>query len=115
MKAIIGALLVLALATSAFGQAAPPQSAQMYDQSYQGPMNVYGQPVFSMGPQAPTDPGQQNQQASGGVVGTAFDGLGSIGNYFWSFMPAPVRGVQSPYQVPPGAGQVTVTYSPVIP
>lgn len=115
MKAIVGALVVLAFAASAFGQAAPPQPAPVYDHSYQGPMNVYGQPVFSMGPQAPRDQGRQTQQQPGGLVGVAFDGLGSLGNYLWGFMPAPVRGAQSPYQVPPGQGQVTVTYTPGIP
>lgn len=113
MKAIVGALMVLALAATAFGQAAPPQPAPMYDHSYQGPMNVYGQPVFSMGGRAPQN--QQTQQSTNGLVGLAFDGLGSLGSYLWGYMPAPVRGVQSPYQVPPGQGQVSVTYTPGIP
>lgn len=116
MKAIVVALVVLLSATCAFGQAAPPQTAPVYDHSYQGPMNVYGQPVFSTGPQAPRpQQGQQGRQGPAGFMGVAFEGLESLGSYLWGFMPAPVRGAQSPYQVPPGQGQITVTYTPGTP
>ncbi len=74
-------------------------------------MNVYGQPVLTPMP-TPQGQGQQPQQGFPGVfplMGAAAQGAGS---YLWGYMPAPVRGAQSPYYVPPGAGQTTTSFTP---
>jgi hypothetical protein len=103
---VIVATIVCATAQLAFGQA-----QSMYDQSYRGPMNVYGQPVLTPMPGQQGRP-QQAQQGFPGVfplMGQAAQGAGS---YLWSYMPAPVRGAQSPYYVPPGQGQVNTNFVP---
>lgn len=92
-------------------QPMPQQAPAMYDNSYSGPMNVYGQPVFSMGQRA----GQQAQNPQtihNGLIPQAARGLYGAGTYLWGYMPAPVRGATSPYEVPPGAGHVSVTFVP---
>ncbi|HMK36003.1 MAG TPA: hypothetical protein VK463_13100 [Desulfomonilaceae bacterium] len=105
MKTIscIVALILCASAHLAFGQA-----KSMYDQSYQGPMNIYGQPVLT--PVAK----QQNQPPEGfpGVFPLAGAAVQGAGSYLWGYMPAPVRGAQSPYYVPPGTGQVITNFTP---
>jgi hypothetical protein len=91
----------------------PPQGHSPYDQQYAGPMNVYGQPTFSA-PHYGNVPGarQQQQQAQAGYIPMAAEGLSSLGSYLWSFMPAPLTGAKSPYDVPQGSGQVNVNFVP---
>ena len=107
MKALtlmIGLCLAVC-ATGAFAQGTP-----MYDQNYSGPMNMYGQPAYTTpsGRQAPQgDPYPQN-----GVIPLAARGAYSVGSYLWSYMPAPVRGEESPYIQPPGSGQVITNFVP---
>lgn len=87
------------------------QGSSMYDKNYQGPMNVWGQPTFVMPPQQA--PAQQIQpQANGGLIFGAANQLWQAGEYLWGYMPAPVRGVDSPYAVPPGSGQVLTNFVP---
>jgi hypothetical protein len=97
--------LVLALCMGAWAQ-----SSEIYDRSYQGPMNIYGQPALTV---------PQNQQGQSpantgfpGLLPMATDGLSQVGGYLWSYMPAPVRGAPSPYAVQPGSGQVTTNFVP---
>ncbi|MDA8405575.1 MAG: hypothetical protein M0T73_01780 [Deltaproteobacteria bacterium] len=100
--------MVFVLCTATIGS-----SSEIYDTSYQGPMNVYGQPALII------PPNQQGQNAVNsrpqGIIPMAADGLWQIGDYLWSFLPAPVRGVQSPYAVPQGSGQVTTSFVPGTP
>ena len=100
--------MVFVLCTATIGR-----SSEIYDRSYQGPMNMYGQPALII------PPNQQGQNAVNsrpqGIIPMAADGLWQVGGYLWSYMPAPVRGVQSPYVVPPGSGQVTTSYVPGTP
>ncbi len=107
MKTVLIFAIMLALA---FVMSTGVQSSEIYDRSYQGPMNMYGQPVLTV---PPSQPGQNSSSNSGqGLLPMAADGLSQAGGYLWSYMPAPVRGVQSPYAVPPGAGQVTTSFVP---
>lgn len=107
MKTILTAMIVLALALNISIEV---KASEVYDRSYQGPMNMYGQPALII---PPNQPGQNSsQRSSQGILPMAVDGLSQVGEYFWSYMPAPVRGVQSPYAVPPGSGQVTTSFVP---
>ena len=56
--------------------------------------------------------GGQQQQANQAIIPRAVDRMGDLGSYLWSYMPAPVRGADSPYAVPPGSGQVNVNFVP---
>jgi hypothetical protein len=108
MRAVgIIAVVILAAGTSmAFAQA-----SSMYDQQYPGPTNQFGQPALVMPPQqAPAQ--QAPPQPTGGLVFGAANGLWQVGDYLWSYMPAPVRGVDSPYVVPQGSGQVMTNFVP---
>lgn len=112
--AMVG-LTVLALANIALGQWAEPQAfrsqgSPMYDQSYRGPTNMYGQPVLT--PQPRPQDQQQGQQPNDGIIPMAASGFQAVGSYFWSYMPAPMRGVESPYQVAPGSGYVVRQFVP---
>ncbi len=102
MKAICTFALVLAVI------AVPSAFAQMYDPAYSGPMNVYGQPTFGSLPANP----QGTQQQSQGLIPMALDGVYGVGTYLWGYMPAPVRGAGSPYDVKPGQGQVITNFVP---
>ncbi len=109
MKAICSLviLVTMIMCQSAFGQASP-----MYDPAYAGPMNMYGQPTFDQGAAQQARTNQQQQQQFRGLFPMAFDGLYGAGSYLWGYMPAPVRGVESPYAVPPGSGQVITNFVP---
>lgn len=89
------------------------ESSEIYDRSYQGPMNIYGQPALIV------PPNQQGQNSSSGnsqgILPKAVDGITQAGEYLWSYMPAPLRGAPSPYAVPPGSGQVTTSFVPGTP
>jgi len=110
MKAIpvVVSAIVLVCAVSAFAN-----DPNMYDQSYTGPRNYYGQPTFQpyqlQGQQAQQ---QQQQRVDNGLIFQAARGIYQVGNYLWGFTPAPVRGVQSPYNMSPDSGQVTVNFVP---
>jgi hypothetical protein len=92
----------------------PAQPQPMYDQNYTGPVNTYGQPVFSV----PDQPARQAQspQQTGGIFGAVGNAAYGAGSYLWSYAPDPMRGGQNnPYYVPPGTGQVYNTYVPGTP
>jgi len=109
MKTVIAILAVVftVCVQPAFGQ----QDSPMYDRSYSGPYNMYGQPTFTQLPSTQRQGGQQ-QQANQAIIPRAVDRVGDLGSYLWSYMPAPVRGTDSPYAVPPGSGQVNVNFVP---
>jgi hypothetical protein len=86
------------------------QDSPMYDRSYSGPYNMYGQPTFTQLPSSQRQ-GVQSPQAEG-IIPRAVDRVGDFGSYLWGYMPAPVRGAGSPYTVPPGSGQVNVNFVP---
>jgi hypothetical protein len=92
-------------------QPTPRQSRSMYDYTYYGPMNVYGQPVFSMVRRQGQD-GQAPQNVQNGIIPQAARELQGLGTYLWSYMPAPLTGATSPYDVPRGAGHVSISYVP---
>jgi hypothetical protein len=104
-------VLVAFLGIMAFTQLGWAQGTPVYDRSYSGPMNVYGQPTFTPPPtqqrQADQDPYPMN-----GPLPMAARGVQSMGSYLWSYMPAPVRGVQSPYNLSPDSGKVNVNFVP---
>jgi hypothetical protein len=85
---------------------------QMYDTRYSGPVNVYGQPVFT-GPQQqrPAQPGAP-QQGFQGIFPIAASGVYQAGQYFWNYLPAPITGADAQYMVPPGSGQVITSFTP---
>lgn len=106
MKMIVpvALLVILACATVAFGQA-----RSMYDPSYSGPVNYYGQPAYSL----PTNPQPgyvQQQQPFPGLVPMGIQQAQGVGSYLWSYMPAPWRGGPDPYPTP--SGTPTVTFVP---
>ena len=108
MKTVI-AILAMALSVCVqpvFGQ----QDFQIYDRSYSGPYNMYGQPTFTQLPSTQRQGGQQ--QVNQAIIPRAVDRMGDFGSYLWSYMPAPVRGEDSPYAVPSGSGQVNVNFVP---
>jgi hypothetical protein len=109
MKTVIAILAVVSsvCVQPVFGQ----QNSPMYDRSYSGPYNMYGQPTFTQLPPTQRQAVQQ-QQANQAVIPRAVDRIGDLGSYLWSYMPAPVRGADSPYAVPPGSGQVNVNFVP---
>jgi hypothetical protein len=92
-------------------QTAPQQPVPMYDRSYMGPMNIYGQPVFSSAPRSQAGQ-RQTQTVRDGIIPRIGWGLQGVGTYFWSYMPAPVRGETSPYDMQPGSGHVSVNFVP---
>jgi hypothetical protein len=109
MKTVIAILAVVSsvCVQPVFGQ----QNSPMYDRSYSGPYNMYGQPTFTQLPSTQRQAVQQ-QQANQAVIPRAVDRIGDVGSYLWSYMPAPVRGADSPYAVPPGSGKVNVNFVP---
>ncbi len=103
MKTISFILVVICFA------GAPMVAAQMYDPNYNGPVNAYGQPSYSVSPQNSSQPAQQPPS---GLIPYAGSALQKAGGYLWGFLPAPVRGAQPAYAVPPGAGQTNVIFVP---
>lgn len=86
-------------------------NAQIYDESYAGPRNYNGHPTFQpyqlQGRQA-----QQSQSVDNGLIFQAARGMYQVGNFLWGYMPAPVRGVGSPYNLAPDSGPVSVNFVP---
>ncbi len=107
MKKISLLVLVIVFMTSA---SAFCQGAEIYDRNYQGPVNIYGQPVLTL-PEGQQSAAVQQQQFPG-LVPMAVDGISGVGGYLWSYMPAPVRGVQSPYNLSPNSGVVYQQFVP---
>ncbi len=93
-------------------QPRPQQPIGMYDQSYKGPYNVYGQPVITGYIRQQDIRQGQQQTIHNGLLPRVARGVGGLGSYLWSYMPAPVTGVGSPYNVPPGEAQYTVNFVP---
>ena len=98
-------------------QAPPVQSRQqqpfrMYDQSYKGPYNVYGQPVITGFKRQQTQQQAQPQTINNGVVPRVLRGVEGLGGYLWSYMPAPLTGARNPYEVQAGEAQHTVNFVP---
>jgi hypothetical protein len=121
MKAIVAIIGAISLLCPylAWGQ-----GTAMYDSTYRGPVNGFGQPAYTVMPrqqqQAP-QPGQRQPQGvrypgispqqmqgmgtpqrPGGLVGAAYSGFSRAGSYFWGYLPAPLRGPQAQYQSPEG-------------
>jgi hypothetical protein len=111
MKAI---MVLAAVGILACAQIVGAQGTPVYDRNYTGPMNMYGQPAFSV-PSAQQEPVGPNQQPMNGIVPLAARGVQSFGGYLWSYAPAPLRGVKSPYDLSPGQGQVIVNFVPGAP
>ena len=107
MKRVVFICLVMVAAGTVMAFA---QGSSMYDTNYAGPMNMYGQPAFATPRPTPVQQGQP--QPNQGLIFKAADQMWQAGEYLWSYMPAPVRGVESPYAVPPGSGQVMTNFVP---
>jgi len=114
MKATIslGVGIVLVCVCSSWGQ-----QPQIYDNAYHGPTNYYGQPTYKVMQSQQRARQQayrqaQYQRQSGGIIPKTFNSLQRVGGYLWSYMPAPVRGGQSPHYVPPQSGSVTINFVP---
>jgi len=107
----IAIVMVLVFACSAWAQQEP-----IYDHSYRGPVNYYGQPAYQpmYQGQAPAQAGQP-QQMNNGLIPKAFSGLYQAGGYLWSYMPAPLRPDQPSFVPPPESGNVTINFVPASP
>jgi hypothetical protein len=95
------------------------QQAQssLYDTSYNGLFNMYGQPTF-LAPQYPAGARQQAQQQQQGQDGLIFRGaaaLESAGSYLWGYMPAPLRGADKGYFGAAGNGPTIINFVPGAP
>lgn len=95
-----------------------PQATQPGYSQY-APQGYYGgqQPMYPGNYQqgyygGQTQMGQYANQPNNGLLHRAFRGLYNVGTHAWQYMPAPVRGAQSPNQVPDGSGNVSVIYVP---
>lgn len=88
------------------------QPFRMYDQSYKGPYNMYGQPAITGVRRQQRAQQTQPQSINNGVFQRAFRGVGGLGGYLWSYMPAPLTGAKNPYEVPTGQGQYSVNFVP---
>ena len=109
MRAIITIMLLMILVCphAVFAQAQP-----MYDPTYSGPVNIYGQPAYGVPMNNPPGYVQQTQPFPG-LVPLGISQAQSAASYLWSYMPAPWRGGPSPYAVPPGSA--TVNFVPGTP
>ena len=106
--------VVVFAAANAFAQWGQPQAPDspplpMYDNSYRGPMNVYGQPVFSVPPRKDNN---HSQQPPDGISPMAASGLEAFGRYLWGYLPAPVRGEDPQILPPQGSGFVVRQFVP---
>jgi hypothetical protein len=93
-------------------QPRPQQPFHMYDQSYRGPQNMYGQPVITGFKRQQAQQQAQPQSINNGVVPRVLRGVGGLGGYLWSYMPAPLTGAKNPYEVPAGQAQHVVNFVP---
>ena len=94
---------------------APQVQTPMYDNSYNGLFNMYGQPTF-VAPQYQPGAQQQAQQQQGqdGLIFKGASAVQSVGGYLWSYMPAPLRGADAGYFAPAGTGPTIVNFTPGI-
>ncbi len=89
---------------------APSQvSSSMYDNSYTGLFNMYGQPTFMPGGGVQQ---QQQTQAQNGLIFRGASAVQSAGSYLWSYMPAPLRGIDSSYFGASGTGPTIINFTP---
>ncbi len=110
MKGITLLLVVVVLAC------VPPAWGQgtMYDYSYQGPRNYYGQPQYEPVPGARQNQPQgyqgqgygpygqgQRQWVPNGYIPQSVNALQRLGGFFWGYMPAPLRGQPARYPLQP--------------
>ena len=107
-------------------QYGPPQAqsygtqqaqSSLYDTSYNGLFNMYGQPTF-IAPQYPAGASQQSQQQQQQQDGLIFRGaaaVGSAGSYLWSYMPAPLRGADKGYFGQARSGPTIINFVPGAP
>jgi hypothetical protein len=92
----------------------PQAPSSLYDTSYTGLFNMYGQPTF-IAPQYPMSAQQQAQQQQQPEDGLIFRGAAAVqsaGGYLWSYMPAPLRGADAGYFGPAGAGPTIINFTP---
>ena len=97
-------------------QQAQPYGAQqaqssLYDNSYSGLFNMYGQPAI-MGYQSVQQQAQQQQQGQDGLIFRGAAAAQSVGSYLWSYMPAPLRGADAGYFGPAGTGPTIINFTP---
>jgi hypothetical protein len=97
------------------GQPYGTQQAQssMYDTSYAGLFNMYGQPAL-IAPQYPRGSQQQaqQQQPQDGLIFRGAAAAQSVGSYLWGYMPAPLRGADTGYFGSAGAGPTIINFVP---
>ncbi|HTY24105.1 MAG TPA: hypothetical protein VMC85_13305 [Desulfomonilaceae bacterium] len=104
---------LLALMTLFCANLAFSQTQSMYDTSYVGPYNMYGQPTFIHPYQAAGQQQQQQQQPTDGLVFQGAAAVQSAAGYLWSYMPAPLRGVDSrSYFAPAESGPTIINFVP---
>jgi len=102
------ALIMLLCTNLAFSQ-----TQSMYDTSYAGPYNMYGQPTFIHPYQAAGQQQQQQQQPTDGLVFQGAAAVQSAAGYLWTYMPAPLRGVDSrTYFAPAESGPTIINFVP---
>jgi len=92
---------------------APRVQTPMYDNSYNGLFNMYGQPTF-VAPEYQPGAQQQAQQQQGqdGLIFKGASAVQSVGGYLWSYMPAPLRGADRGYFAPAGTGPTIINFTP---
>jgi hypothetical protein len=92
---------------------APRVQTPMYDNSYNGLFNMYGQPTF-IAPEHQPGAQQQAQQQQGqdGLIFKGAYAVQSMGSYLWSYMPAPLRGADTGYFAPAGTGPTIINFTP---
>jgi hypothetical protein len=102
-----------------YGAAQVPQyggsqvQSPMYDNSYNGLFNMYGQPTFvAPGHQPGAQQQAQQQQGQDGLIFRGASAVQSVGSYLWSYMPAPLRGADSGYFGPAGTGPTIINFTP---
>ncbi len=95
---------------------APQAQNRMYDNSYSGLFNMYGQPTF-MGQEYQSRVPQQGQLQPGqdGLIFKGAAAVQSAGSYLWSYMPAPLRGADTGYFGPAGTGPTIINFTPGTP
>jgi len=89
-----------------------PAPSTMYDNTYGGPINIYGQPVMTVLPRPQNGSLEQQQQFNNGLIFMAGEAVQNVASYLWGYMPAPLRGVQTQLSPPPGSGHVSVSFVP---
>jgi hypothetical protein len=94
---------------------APRVQTPMYDNSYNGLFNMYGQPTFIAPENQPGSQQQaQQQQGQDGLIFKGASAVQSVGGYLWSYMPAPLRGADAGYFAPAGTGPTIINFTPGI-